>query len=388
MSQKPVTMDVVIDAVAVVTIFNPPVNALAIPVIAGLMEKFDEASRRNDVKAVVLTGKGGKFSGGFDINVFRKVHETGDASVAAPDVSVALVLNAIEECKKPVVVAVEGLALGGGLELAIAFHARIAVPKALLGLPELSLGVIPGLGGTQRLPRLIGLPKAIEIMLTSKPITSEEGKKLGLIDAIVPSEELLKVSRRWVLDIAEKCKPWVLSLHITDKIGSLSEVKEVIKIARQQAKRTAPILPQHQACLDVIEEGIVHGGYTGILKEVKVFKELVLQDTAKGLVHTFLAQRATSKVSNVTDLGLKPRQIKKVAVIGGGQMGSEIATALIVSNIFVLVKEVNSEYLQKGIKMIQANVRALVKRGKLTKERQKKHSRCLKEFWITLNLKM
>ncbi|KAE8687528.1 Glyoxysomal fatty acid beta-oxidation multifunctional protein MFP-a [Hibiscus syriacus] len=377
MSQTRVTMEVGNDAVAVITIFNPPVNAMAIPVIEGLMEKFEEASRRNDVKAVVLIGNGGKFSGGFDINVFQKVHGTGDVSMM-PDVSVDLVLNAIEECKKPVVAAVEGLALGGGLELAIACHGRIAAPKAQLGLPELSLGVIPGLGGTQRLPRLIGLPKAIEIIQSSKPIMSEEGKKLGLIDAIVPSEELLEASRRWALDIAEKRKPWTRSLCRTDKIGSILEAKEVIEIARKKARRTVPNLPQHQACLDVIEEGIVHGGYHGILKEVKVAKELVIQDTAKGLVHAFFAQRTTSKVPNVTDLGLKPRQIKKVAIIGGGLMGSGIATALTVSNIFVLLKEVNSEYLQKGIKTIQANVRALVTRGKLTKDKAEKALSMLK----------
>ncbi|XVF34858.1 hypothetical protein REPUB_Repub18cG0094700 [Reevesia pubescens] len=358
MSQVRVTMEVGNDGVAVITIANPPVNALAIPIIAGLKEKFDEATRRSDVKAIVLTGKGGRFSGGFDINVFQKVHGT--------------------DCKKPIVAAVAGLALGGGLELAMGCHARIAAPRAQLGLPELSLGVIPGFGGTQRLPRLVGLSKAIEMMLSSKPIMSEEGKKLGLIDVIVPSEELLKVSRRWALDIAERRKPWVRSLHRTDKIGSLSEAREVLRIARQQAKKTATNLPQHQACLDVIEEGAVCGGYSGVLKEAKVFKELVLSDTAKGLVHVFFAQRATSKVPNVTDVGLKPRQTKKVAIIGGGLMGSGIATALIVSNIFVVLKEVNSEYLLKGIKMVEANVQGLVTRGKLTKDKAEKALSMLK----------
>ncbi|XWS26833.1 hypothetical protein CRYUN_Cryun26dG0064000 [Craigia yunnanensis] len=377
MSQIRVTMEVGNDGVAVITISNPPVNALAIPIIAGLKEKFDEATRRSDVKAIVLIGKGGRFSGGFDINVFQKVHGTGDVSII-PDVSVDLVVNAMEDCKKPIVAAVEGLALGGGLELAMGCHARVAAPRAQLGLPELSLGVIPGFGGTQRLPRLVGLLKAIEIMLSSKPITSEEGKKLGLIDALVPSEELLKVSRRWALDIAERRKPWLRSLHRTDKIGTLSEAREVLRSARQQAKKTAPNLPQHQACLDVIEDGIVHGGYNGVLKEAKVFKELVLSDTAKSLVHVFLAQRATSKVPNVTDVGLKPRQTKKVAIIGGGLMGSGIATALIVSNIFVVLKEVNSEYLLKGIKMIEANVRGLVTRGKLTKDKAEKALSMLK----------
>ncbi|KAE7998726.1 hypothetical protein FH972_003237 [Carpinus fangiana] len=377
MPEVSVTLEVGNDGVAVIAISNPPVNALAIQIITGLKEKFDEAVRRNDVKAIVLTGKGGRFSGGFDINVFEKVHKTGDVSLV-PDVSVELVVNTIEDCKKPVVAAVKGLALGGGLELALGCHARIATPRTQLGLPELTLGVIPGFGGTQRLPRLVGLSKAVEMMLLSKAIMSEEGKKLGLIDAIVASEELLKASRLWALDIADRRKPWIRSLHRTDKIGPLSEARYELKIARQQARKTAPNMPQHQACLDVIEEGIVHGGYSGVLKEAKVFKELVLSDTSKGLVHVFFAQRATSKVPNVTDVGLKPRHVKKVAVIGGGLMGSGIATALLLSNIYVVLKEVNSEYLLKGIRTIEANVRDLVKKGKLTQDKAEKTLSMLK----------
>ncbi|KAI3711607.1 hypothetical protein L1987_70146 [Smallanthus sonchifolius] len=371
MAEVIVTMEVGSDGVAVITISNPPVNALALPILAGLKEKFAEATRRNDVKAIVLTGKNGRFSGGFDINVFQKVHATGDIS-QLPDVSVELVSNTLEDAKKPIVAAVQGLALGGGLEVAMGCHARIAAPKTQLGLPELSLGVMPGFGGTQRLPRLLGLSKAIDMMLTSKPILSEEGKKLGLIDAIVPPQDLLKVSRQWALDIAEARKPWVRSLHRTDKIGSLSEAREIIRNARQLAKRMAPNMPQHQACLDVIEEGVVHGGYAGVLKEVKVFNELVLSDTSKGLVHIFFAQRAISKVPKVTDVGLKPRAVKKVAVIGGGLMGSGIATALILGNINVVLKEVNSEYLQKGLKTIEANVRGLVARKKLSQAQAEK----------------
>ncbi|TYJ24818.1 hypothetical protein E1A91_A07G005000v1 [Gossypium mustelinum] len=377
MSQIRVMMEVGDDSVAVITIFNPPLNTMAVPIIAGLMEKFDEVSRRNDVKAAVLTGSGGKFCGGLDLNVIQKVHLTGDVSLV-PQASVALALTAIEDCNKPIVAAIEGLALGGGLELAMSCHARIATPKAQLALPELSLGLIPGLGGTQRLPRLVGLSKAIEMLMSSKPILSEEGKKLCLIDAIAPSQELLKNSRKWALDISERRKPWVKSLQRTDKIGSLSEAQEVLRFARHQAKRTAPNSSLHQACLDVIEEGILHGGYKGLLKEDKVFRETVLSDNSKGLVHLFFAQRATSKVPKVTDVGLKPRQIKKVGVIGGGLMGCGIATALIVSNICVLLKELNCDYLLKGIERIQANVRGLVTRGKLTKDKADKALSILK----------
>ncbi|KAJ7973842.1 Peroxisomal fatty acid beta-oxidation multifunctional protein [Quillaja saponaria] len=379
MAEVKVSMEVGNDGVAVITISNPPVNALAIPVISGLIDKFDEAARRNDAKAIVVTGKGGKFSGGFDINIFEKVHKTGDVTLL-PNVSIELVVSKVEDSKKPVVSAIEGLALGGGLELAMGCHARIAVPKTQLHLPELTLGVIPGMGGTQRLPRLIGLSKAVEMMVVSYQNQSclKKGKKLGLIDAIVPPEDLLEVSRLWAREIAEGHKPWIRSLYRTDKLGSQSETREILKIAREQARKIAPNVPQHQACLDAIEDGIIHGGYYGLLREIEISKKLVSSDTSKSLIHVFFAQRATSKVSNVTDIGLKPRQLKKVGVIGGGLMGSGIATALIVGNIYVVLKEVNSEYLLKGIKMVEANVHGLVTRGKLTRDKADKALSLLK----------
>ncbi|KAL9242347.1 hypothetical protein vseg_016357 [Gypsophila vaccaria] len=364
MAETRVTLEVGNDAVAVITLVNPPVNALAIPLIRELKEKYVEAMNRDDVRAIVLTGGSGMFCGGMDINVFEKIQKSGDLSLL-PDMSVDLVINVIEDGRKPSVAAIQGLALGGGLELAMGCHARISAPKAQLGLPELSLGIIPGFGGTQRLPRLVGLKKGVEMLLSSKTITSEEGRKLGIIDAVVPPQELLHVSRLWALEIADKKKPWIRSLHITDKLGSLSEAQQLLTKAKQQAEKTARNMPQHQACLDVIEEGIVHGGYAGVLKEPKVFQELVLSDTSKGLVHAFFAQRMTSKVPGVTDVGLKPRRVAKVAVIGGGLMGSGIATALLLGNIHVVLKEINADLLSKGIKSIEGNIKSLVARGKL-----------------------
>ncbi|KAM0832750.1 hypothetical protein ACQ4PT_064698 [Festuca glaucescens] len=366
-----VTMEVGADGVALITIFNPPVNALHPIIIQGLKEKYAEAMDRDDVKAIVLTGAAGKFCGGFDINVFTIVQETGDVS-HLPDVSVELVSNTMEAGKKPSVAAIQGLALGGGLELTMGCHARIATPETQLGLPELTLGVMPGFGGTQRLPRLVGLPKAIEMMLQSKFITAKEGKERGLIDALCSPDELIKVSRFWALEIANYRKPWTRSLDRTDKLGSLSEARAVLSMARQQAKKVSANLPQHQACLDVIEEGVLCGGQAGVVKEANVFKELVLSTTARSLVHVFFAQRSTTKVPGVTDIQLKPRQIRKVAVIGGGLMGSGIATALLVGNISVVLKEVNAQFLQRGQKTIAGNLEGLVKRGSLTKDKMNK----------------
>ncbi|KAJ6795665.1 peroxisomal fatty acid beta-oxidation multifunctional protein [Iris pallida] len=372
-----VKLEVGSDGVALITISNPPVNALAPAVIAGLKEKYTEAMNRSDVKAIVLTGDGGKFCGGFDINVFAEVHKTGDLKLL-PDLSVELVMNMVEDAKKPSVAAIHGLALGGGLELAMGCHARISTPEAQLGLPELTLGVIPGSGGTQRLPRLVGLPKALEMMLMSKTIRAKEGKVYGLIDDITSPDDLIRVSRHWALEIAERRKPWINSLHRTDKLGSLPEAREMLKTARQQAKKMNLHMPQHQVCLDAIEEGILFGGYAGVLKEAKVFNELVLSNTSRGLTHVFLSQRATSKVPGVTDIGLKPRPIKVVAVIGGGLMGSGISTALILSGTHVILKEIDSGYLQKGLKAVESNLQGLVKKGSLTQDKLKKTLSLLK----------
>uniref|UniRef100_A0A453ND54 3-hydroxyacyl-CoA dehydrogenase NAD binding domain-containing protein n=1 Tax=Aegilops tauschii subsp. strangulata TaxID=200361 RepID=A0A453ND54_AEGTS len=287
----------------------------------------------------------------FSYTLNMGLHFAGDVSLM-PDVSVDLVSNMMEDGKKPSVAAIQGLALGGGLELIMGCHARISTPEAQLGLPELTLGVIPGFGGTQRLPRLVGLPKAIEMMLQSKFITAKEGKERGLIDALCSPDELIKMSRFWALEIANYRKPWIKSLGRTDRLGSLSEARAVLSMARQQAKKVAPNMPQHQACLDVVEEGVLYGGQSGVVKEAKVFKELVLSTTSRALVHVFFAQRSTTKVPGVTDIQLKPRKIRKVAVIGGGLMGSGIATALLVSNISVVLKEVNPQFLQRGQKTI------------------------------------
>lgn len=305
-----INMEIGNDGVAVITMINPPVNALTLSAIEELKRCYQEAIDCDNVKAIVLTGADGRFCGGLDISVMENVHKHGDISLL-PDASIGLVVNKIENGKKPSVAAIQGFALGGGLELAMGCNARISTPKCDLGLPELKLGVIPGCGGTQRLPRLVGTSKAVDMLMSSKTITSEEGKELGLIDAIVSSDELLTVARCWALDIVEGRQPNCNSLEKTDKLGPKDESLQILKSARQSYA-----VSRYRDCLDVIEEGIVAGGYSGLLKEEKVFKELVLSNTAKGLLHVFLAERASSKVPSVTDTGLKPRRIEKVAVVG------------------------------------------------------------------------
>ncbi|KAH7439899.1 hypothetical protein KP509_04G080700 [Ceratopteris richardii] len=370
------------DGVALISFSNPPVNALAIPILNDLKLKFEEACNRTDVKAIVVIGESGKFSGGFDIATLLQAQKTGNVSILGR-VSIDIMINTIEAAKKPSVAAIEGLALGGGLELAMACNARIAAPRAQLGLPELQLGIIPGFGGTQRLPRLVGLSKAIEMMLLSKSVSSEEAEKLGLVDAVVSREELLASARKWALDIAAGRKPWIITLNKLDKIEPLGDARKIIQKARSQTLQRAPNVPHPVLCLDAIEEGVLAGGYAGSLKE-QSFNAAVMSPTGKALVHFFFAQRSTSKVPGVTDLGLKPRQVKKVAIVGGGLMGSGIATAFVLNNIPVVLKELNENFLQQGLNRIKGNIDNRAKRGGLSKE---KHSKALSLINGTLDYK-
>ncbi|KAE8736040.1 Glyoxysomal fatty acid beta-oxidation multifunctional protein MFP-a [Hibiscus syriacus] len=365
-------MEVGADGVAIITINNPPVNSLSLDVLQSVKESYDEALLRDDVKAIVVTGANGKFSGGFDITSFGGI-QSGKVEQPKPGyVSIEILTDTLEAAKKPSVAAIDGLALGGGLEIAMTCHARISTPTAQLGLPELQLGLIPGFGGTQRLPRLVGLTKSLEMMLTSKPVKGEEAVDLGLVDAVVPSHELIDTARRWALDILERRRPWVASVYKTDKIEALGEAREILNFAREQARKRALNLKHPLVCIDVIEEGIVAGPRAGLWKEVEAFQELLKSDTCKSLIHVFFAMRGTSKVPGVTDAGLVPRQVKKVAVLGGGLMGSGIATALILSNYPVILKEVNEKFLEAGIGRVKANLQSRLKKGKMSQEKFEK----------------
>ncbi|KAK6254475.1 Enoyl-CoA hydratase/isomerase - like 9 [Theobroma cacao] len=366
------TVEVGADGVAVITMINPPVNSLSLDVLQSLKESFDEALQRDDVKAIVVTGAKGKFSGGFDITAFGRI-QGGNVEQPKPGyISVEVLSDTLEAARKPSVAAIDGLALGGGLEVAMACHARISTPTAQLGLPELQLGLIPGFGGTQRLPRLVGLAKSLEMMLTSKPVKGEEALGLGLVDAVVSSHELVNTARRWALAILERRKPWVASLYKTNKLEPLGEAREILNFARAQARKQAPNLKHPLVCIDVIEEGIVAGPRAGLWKEAEDFQGLLKSDTCKSLIHVFFAQRGTSKVPGITDRGLVPRRAKKVAVLGGGLMGSGIATALILSNYTVILKEVNEKFLEAGIGRVKANLQSRVKKGKMTQEKFEK----------------
>ncbi|XP_044500323.1 peroxisomal fatty acid beta-oxidation multifunctional protein MFP2-like [Mangifera indica] len=329
---------------------------------------------RDDVKALVITGAKGKFCGGFDIASVSG-YRGGKRELSFDAKSVEILTDTLEAARKPSVAAIEGFALGGGIEIAMVCNALIAAPSAQLGLTELTLGVIPGFGGTQRLPRLVGITKSLEMMLTSKLVKGEEAHDLGLVDAVVAPDQLISTARRWAL----KCqRPWVSTLYRTDKLEPLREARKIFKLARAQARKRTPNLKHPAVCINVIEEGVVSGPRVGLLKVLTCSKfsflpsschYFVISDTSKSLVHIFFAQRGTSKVPSITDLGLTPRQVNKVAILGGGLMGSGIATAFILCNFPVVLKEVKVKILAAGIYKARANLQGHLKTGQMTQEK-------------------
>ncbi|KAL3160104.1 hypothetical protein ABBQ32_010882 [Trebouxia sp. C0010 RCD-2024] len=358
------TMEVGQDGVAIITLANPPVNALHPKVLSSLFNHAREAHNRSDVKAIVVTGQGGKFSAGFDIQQF--LTQSGGGGIDSK-INAAF-CELLESGPKPTVAAVEGIALGGGCETAMACNARLCTPGTKMGLPELSLGILPGFGGTQRLPRLVGLQKACEMMLTSQPIKEGAAKKLGLVDDVVPKEKLLPAARQLALAIAAGKAPRSYTLYRTDKLESLGEALAIITFAKAQAAKKGAHLTHPQLCLDAIQWGVEFGGLKGIDKEQEAFAKAASLDTHKALVHIFFAQRSTKKVKGVTDAGLKARKVRKVAVIGGGLMGSGIATAGLLAGQEVLIKEVNDKFLQAGLSRVKSNLMGQVKRGKMNQQ--------------------
>lgn len=358
------TLAVEQDGVAVITLENPPVNALHPSVLQSLFNHLREAQANPRVKAIVVTGANGKFCAGFDINQFVSA-SPGSGGGIDGRINDAF-CELLESGPKPTVAAIEAIALGGGCEVALACNARVCTPGTSLGLPELSLGIIPGFGGTQRLPRAVGVQAAVQLMLTSKPLRDKAALKAGLVDRVVPREQLMAAARRLALDIAEGRAPRLQTLYRSDRLEPLSAALAVISFARQQAAKQAPHLRHPQLCLDAVQTGVEHGGRAGLVKEGECFAAAAALDSHRALVHIFFAQRSTKRIKGVTDAGLRPRPVRTVAVLGGGLMGSGIATACALAGLSVLLKEVNQKFLDGGLDRVRSNLASQVKKGRMT----------------------
>jgi 3-hydroxyacyl-CoA dehydrogenase len=342
--------------IAVITIDNPPVNALSPGVPEGISAAIEEMNRDAAVQAAVVIGAGRTFVAGADIKEFGKMVAAGRRGSLLP------LLRQIEDSGKPVVMAIHGQAFGGGLELAMAGHYRVASPSARVGQPEVSLGIIPGAGGTQRLPRLVGVAKAVEMCADGKPISAREAADLGLIDKLIDGD-LLPGAIGFAREVAGKPAP--KTRERSEKMGTGAENGPLFVAAREMARKKMRGLKAPLAAIDAIEAGRRLSFEEGCEAEAKLFTECLFSDQSKALIHVFFGEREVSKIPDVPkETPVLP--VNRVAVVGSGTMGGGIAMAFANAGIPVLLKDVDEAALDLGMGKIRKNYASSVQRGRFT----------------------
>jgi len=334
---------------AVVTVDNPPVNALKHEVRAGLAEALRQARADGAVKAVVISCAGRTFFAGADITEFGKPPQ-------AP--SLHDVIAAIEAIPKPVIAALHGTALGGGFELALACHFRVAVATARVGLPEVKLGLLPGAGGTQRLPRLVGPEKSLKMIVTGDPIQASEALTDGVIDEIVEGD-LTAGAVAFARRVVAEGRPLTLVRDREDKLIGEGFADAAEELTRRLRGREAPA-----ACVEAVRNAIVLPFEEGLKREGELFRKLVTGDQSRAQRHIFFAEREAAKVMDMPE-ATKPRAIARGAVIGAGTMGGGIAMCFANAGIPVTIVETGRDLLQRGLDRMAGNYRTTVSRGGL-----------------------
>src|ERR1700738_3049265 len=335
--------------IAIVTVDNPPVNALKHEVRAGLTEALRQTAEDAAVKGVGIAGSARPFVAGADIPEFAKPPQ-------AP--GLGEVIAAIEAMSKPVVAALHGTALGGGFELALACHFRVAVPSARVGLPEVKLGLLPGAGGTQRLPRLIGPEKALKMIVTGEPIEAREALADGIVDEIVEGD-LTAGAIAFARRVVAEGRPLRLVRDREDKLVAEGFADAAETLTRRLRGRDAPA-----ACVEAVRNAITLPFEEGLKRESELFRKLVTGDQSKAQRHIFFAEREATRVPGIPE-GTKPRPIASGAVIGAGTMGGGIAMCFANAGIPVTIVETGRDLLQKGLDRVAANYRTTVSRGGL-----------------------
>jgi 3-hydroxyacyl-CoA dehydrogenase len=345
--------------VGVITINNPPVNALSAGVPEGIEAAIAEIDKDPGVKAAVLIGGGKTFIAGADINMFVQM-----TSGKGGRINLLPTLLKIENCTKPVVVAIHGNALGGGLEVAQACHYRVASPDARVGQPEVSLGIIPGAGGTQRLPRLAGIAKSVELCTVGKPIKAGEAVEAGIIDKLIEGD-LLQGAVAFAREIAAKKAPKTRELNT--KLGNAAENAPIFAAARENARKKMRGLPAPMAAIDAIEAATKLPFEQGCEEEARLFDKCLYSDESKALIHVFFAEREAAKIPDVPkETPVIP--VNSVAILGAGTMGSGIAMVCANAGIPVVMKDADQAALDRGLASIQKNYSTSVKRGRFTQQ--------------------
>jgi 3-hydroxyacyl-CoA dehydrogenase len=345
--------------IAVITVNNPPVNTITAGVRAGLRDALAQLAALPQARAVLLLCEGSTWFSGADI---------GEFSGPPKEAEYRELFRQLEQCKLPVVAALHGTALGGGLEISLACHYRIAAPSARMGLPELTLGIIPGAGGTQRMPRLIGAEKALELMFAGRPIEAPQAVEYGFIDALIEGD-LRAGALAWTRELVKQGKaPRRTSEMKVDPVTATPALFE--RLAAQGRKlfpnRTVPSL-----AIEAVQAAVRLPLEEGLLVEDKLANQSKVLPEAKGSIHVFFAERETRKVPGLP-ADLKGRRIERAGVIGAGTMGGGIAMCFANAGIPVTVVDTTQEALDRGLGVVDRNYGSMVKRGRITADEKAK----------------
>jgi 3-hydroxyacyl-CoA dehydrogenase len=344
------------DGVAVVTIDNPPVNALSAGVPEGVLVAIEAADYDPYVSAVVVIGAGRTFIAGADIKDLERA-AAGEAGQAP---NLHALLKRIEDCRKPVVMALHGTALGGGLEVAMAGHFRVASRDAQFGMPEVNLGIIPGAEGTQRLPRLVGTKAAIEMCVSGRPVKADAALKLGLIDRVIEGDLLTGA-----IEFAREAVQQGARPKTSERRQKLDADRGIFDEGRELARKTRRNMRAPLAAVDAIEAAAILPFEEGCRREREIVSRCLASDECRALIHAFFAERAVSKIADI------PKEtpaltVRKAAIIGAGTMGSGIAMACANAGIAVVLKDLDQMALERGMAAIARNYESSVKKGRLT----------------------
>ena len=342
--------------VAIITMANPPVNGLGYELRCDIIEGLNRALGNNAITAIVLTGAGKAFSGGADIREFGS-----PKALAEPNLMT--VIRLIEESNKPVVAAVHSVAMGGGLELALGCHFRIASAGALIALPEVKLGLLPGAGGTQRLPRVIPYEMALNMIVSGEPVKSEKFKGTKLFEDVVEGDLLAAAVKLARSVVAEKRG----LPKVRDSKVDYPNAQGYIQFARNTVRAVARNFPAPLKCVDAVGAAASMGFDEGMRIEREAFLELVQSPESRALRHSFFGERAASKIADVPENTVL-RPIRTAAVIGAGTMGGGIAMNFVNAGIPVTILETSQEALDRGLGIVRKNYENSAKRGRLKPE--------------------
>ena len=343
--------------VLVVTVDNPPVNALGVDVRRGLMAAIDAAENDAAVDAVLLLGAGRTFIAGADIREFGKPPQPP---------SLPEVCNRIESCAKPVVAILHGSALGGGLEIALSAHYRLALANARLGLPEVTLGLLPGAGGTQRAPRLIGVGPALELMLSGQPVGADKALALGLVDRLDAGSDPLSAGLPFVDELIASHAPARRTRDANRQLEDMAASRAALGAARADTAKKAKGLFSPLRIVEAVEATLELPFAEGMKRERELFLQCMQSPQREGLIHAFFAEREVVKAPETRSA--KPRPIATAGIVGGGTMGAGIAVAMLDAGLPVTMIERDAESLARGRAHVEKVYDGLIAKNRMSPE--------------------